>query len=137
MEDGKLSSRITSKEFTIGKNTILDTDLNEFIPNSVNRYLNEECFKVLVGNKNYTDICEEIDLIKEYATSEVEYNFGGIIISRNKVLRNYKCLIDNCSNIDNKTLLLNAIIFGSTLDDEQIDIINDIINKKAVQKELK
>ena len=34
-------------------------------------------------------------------------------------------------------LNLNAIIFGSTLDDEQIDIINDIINKKAVQKELK
>ncbi len=131
--DNKLNPKITAVDFEIGKNVISDDDITEFIPNSVNRYLNEECFKALIENNDYTNFEGEISLIEEYKTSEIEYNFEGIIISRNKVLRNYKCLKEKCPSIDDKALLFNAILFESILDEEQIEIINNIINKKEAQ----
>lgn len=133
--DGKLNSKITDQEFRYGKNVIADIDILEYVPNSTNRYLNEDCYKLLLQNDDYTNYESEIELLEPYKVSESEYNIDGIIISRNKVLRNYNCLIKN-EELSKEDIIFNSVIFNSTLDDDQIETIVKLIYKKDL-KELK
>ncbi len=133
MQDGKINSKITSQEFRIGKNYINDDDIESFISNSTPRYQNLDCLKILVENYDYNYELEEIKELEKYKTNDLEYNINGIIISRNKVLRNYSILSKNIT-ISNDVLLFNSIIYGSVLDDEQLDMLSNLIINKQKEK---
>ena len=136
--DGKLNSKITNTEFKIGKNYISDDDIDKFVINSVPVYLDEKCYKILSENQNYNLEINTIDELEKYKTNKLEYNINGVIISRNKVLRNFQILTSRNETIPRETILLNSIIYGSILDEEQIKKINNEIfepinNKKIVR----
>ena len=128
--DNKLNPLITNIDFIYGKNIIRDEDINDYIPNSTTRYLNESCYEILMNNKNYNNYDEEIPILEKYKANELEYNIDGIIISRNKVLRNYRCLKNSNLDLSDEELLFNSIIFNSILDEENIETIKKAISKK-------
>lgn len=126
--DGKLNPKVTQKEFKIGKNIIGSLDISNYIPNSVNRYADLEMFKVLLQSDSIITKFKDIPEFEKFKLNDMEYNFGGIIISRLKVLRNYTILSEMFPD-DDKKVLFNSIIFGSVLDDEQLDLISSELDQ--------
>ena len=132
--DGKINSKITSNEFRIGKNVLNDDDLDLYLTNSVSRYQDDICFKIISESNDYSCNLKEISELEKYRVSNLEYNFNGIIISANKVLRNY-CILSK-ANLDfsNKKILFNSIIYGSMLDDEKLDVISNLLDDEKEKK---
>lgn len=119
--DGKLNPKVTQKEFRIGKNIISNEDIKNYIPNSVNRYFDDKMFSILCSNNKVVPVDGCLPNINEYDNFTIK--FGDVIISKLKVLRNYSLLREN--NCDQEKALFHAIIYGSVLDDEQLDIISN------------
>lgn len=132
--DGKINSRITSNEFKIGKNVLNDDDLDLYLTNSVSRYQDDLCYKIISECNDYSCDLKEINAIEKYRVSELEYSFNGIIISANKVLRNYTILSNSKLDLPDEKILFNSIIYGSMLDDEKLDTISNLLNEEKEKK---
>ncbi len=130
--DDKLNPKVLQKDFRLGKNIISDNSLSSFISNVVPFYIDKDMENVIKSNKKIITETEEIPLLAPYAVDDYTYDFDGVIISRLKVLRNYHLLKD--LNDNEEKVLFNSIIYGSTLDDEKIEKILNIINKNNIKK---
>lgn len=137
LNDGNLSSKITSGCFRMGKNVISDEDLKDYIPNSVNRYLDADCYKALAESDTIRPSIQHILELKEFETSDLEYTINGIIISKQKVLRNMSILEEKCPSIDRQKLLFNSLIYGSVLDEEKLDKLSRSLDESIKKLEKK
>lgn len=129
-ENNKLSSCImTGYQFFV-KNNDLD---NFIINNNGTDYALNSC--LTNNNFCYSNIINTLD--KLFLNNE-DYYFNNIIISRNKVIRNISNITGTIDMDENniKNVLLTAIIHNSILDNDQINIIENIINK-LIQKKSK
>lgn len=119
-------------EIFTGNNFIADNfELDEILLNLSSSNMDDNMYKVLdTSTRNYilNDI-ELIDLIKlidrRFKISPLQYNFDGIIISRNRFLRNISTLIDRygISMIDK--FIMPSFIYNSYLSNEEIDFISE------------
>ena len=114
---------------------IANQELDDYIINNVDDYLESDIKKVL--NNNNRNIIDDDNLSKldNYLKDNLTYDFDGILISKNKVLRNLYCLKNNLEENSNK-LLFCAIIYGSILDKEQIEKIKNIVYQKTYTKKI-
>lgn len=62
------------------------------------------------------------------------YNFNGVLISRNKVLRNSKALKEMYPKANEDEILYQSIIYKTILSDDEIDTINKCIFKNKEKK---
>ena len=134
IKDKELLKNIINNTFKIGNTVIDDELLEEYIENQTIFYINEEINEILEKTK-VTPINKnnEIEELEKYIQDDNIYNINGIIISKNKVLRNYQTLIKN-NDIDKKEILLNSIIYNSNLTEQEINIINNSIKSKTKAK---
>jgi len=73
----------------------------------------------------------ECDMIKELDKNyqdDNKYNIGGVLISRNKVLRCLTAL--DCYSISNQDKLFNSLIYNSYLSHSDIQILKSSLNNK-------
>ena len=110
-------------------------NLDEYIINDVDDYLDTDIKYLLDKNekkcKNNDNICEKYD---EYLIDDLTYSFDGVLISKNKFLRNIEFL-NNCDLIVSENELeLNSMIYGSILNEKEILKIKNIINCKKLVK---
>lgn len=115
---------------------ITDDQLDDYIINDVNNYLPTEIKKILSSNDR--NIIEYFDLseLENYRKDDLTYDFNGILISKNKILRNLSCLEANfkTDNINDKLFI--SIIYGSILNTEQIEKIKNMICCKKYTKKI-
>lgn len=125
---------IINNKFKIGNTTINDEDLEEYIENQTIFYENET-LKGILDNTKITSIKEEIEIeeLERFIQNNNSYNINGIIVSKNKVLRNYQSLI-NQTEISKKEILFNSIIYNSNMTEDEINIIKDSIKIKNKTK---
>lgn len=104
-------------------------NLDSFIINDIDNYLDQDIIKYFQGYA--FDNSEIIETLDKYFLEEDYYLFEDISISRYKVIRNISNYLNNSSiSEDNKmTIILNAILDNSILDDEQIKTILTSIKK--------
>ena len=130
----KLSSIVTSEDFKIMNMSISDDDLfNYYIENSTSMYENSDISKILDSSKLEIPSRNE-DPLKEYKVDDNTYNIHGILISRNKFLRNYSIL--EKANFEDKEKIFNALIHGSILTFDELDILESAIKYKDTKKAL-
>lgn len=67
-------------------------------------------------------------------SNNLRYNFNGVLISRNKILRNSKVLKDMLPKADEDEILYQSIIYKTILSDDEIDTINKCIFKSKEKK---
>jgi len=116
---------------TNGKNFFVSNELlKEFSLTKVEEQINDSNYDIL-NNNTRTTISKktlELDIVRYldnlYKENDLEYNFDGIIISRNKFLRNLECLIKN--NAEGNIVFV-ALTHNSVLDMETIDFINKVV----------
>ncbi len=107
---------------------IIDNTL-DYIPNDVKTVLEHN----LRNNMDLTNI--DLSLLDDNVDDELTYKIDDILISKNKIIRNYNCLLDNIE-LTNMDRLFYSMIYGSFLSKQQIKNIKDIIytkNKKYVK----
>lgn len=113
---------------------IKDNELDDYIINCTHYYMDKDIVNYFDNSSfNYSNIINILD--NNYLNND-NYLFDDIIISRNKVIRNISS-ISNKINIDEfniKSILLNAIIYNSILDTDQIEIIKEEINNLFSRK---
>ena len=68
-------------------------------------------------------------LDEQFKTSNLTYTFSGVNISRMKVLRN-RVVLNEESN------LIDSLIYGSILNQQEYNIICDEVNAKKLKKEI-
>ncbi len=120
---------------------------DNYIVNEGNCYLNPICTKKLESNKRFviSDEVKNSDIISKldefYQRSKLVYEINGVIISRNRVLRNLEVLKD-MNGIDIIDILYQAIIYKmipNISDEKLIEIYNslkilDLQNNKTYKK---
>lgn len=127
--DNLLPSILTGNNFYV-RNDFLDNFIIDECPNILNKDICE-----LLGNITDTgyEIDDNIKLLDLFKENDNVCLFDGIIISRNKVLRNYSFLKHNSNYADNELLKVSCL-YNSILDIEDINIvthkIDDILNMK-------
>lgn len=138
-KDNRLKGAITN-----GKNFyVAQEELNKYRLITVDEYMRNEDFNILKEQKRMTissstrglDIIEYLDNL--FKVSDLEYRINNIIISRNKVLRNIECLIQNKEEYDDSAIALSSIVYHSVIDNNTIEIIQEKLNdykKKYVKK---
>lgn len=123
-DNNLLPSILTGNHFYV-KNDCLDNYIIDECPNILNKDI---CCLL----KDITDLDYEIDdnikLMDTFKENDNSYLFGDIIISRNKVLRNYSFLKNN-SNYDDNELLMISCLYNSILDIEDIYIVMNKIDE--------
>ena len=67
-------------------------------------------------------------------SNDLRYNFNGVLISRNKVLRNSNALKEMFSNAREDEILYQSIIYKTILSDDEIDTINQCLFKNKEKK---
>ena len=97
-----------------------DCELNNYIPNVVSYYEDESNDGKKVSN---------IPELALYSSTIRSYNIGGVILSKNRVLRNY-----NPDNKDKEKALFQAFIKDSILSMEEIEIIEKEIKGTIIKK---
>ncbi|MCI8779029.1 MAG: hypothetical protein HFI87_07780 [Bacilli bacterium] len=114
---------------------INDSELDDYIINNVSGYIPKDISHILDNSPRNVISNNELKQFEKYAKDNLTYDFNGILISKNKILRNLSCLENSNLNYDDNDLLFSAIIYGSILDYEQIEMIkNFIYNKKYTKK---
>ena len=122
--DGKdfYKSVLTGNGFIVN-----DANLDNYIYNYVDSFINKD-YQSVLNNCENLDLVNQIEILEPYNFSLYEYNFNGIIISKNKVLRCFKTLKDAFKEDDENQLLFNAIIYNSYLSCEDIYTIANCLN---------
>lgn len=114
---------------------INDSELDEYIINNVSDYIPKDISNILDNSSQNVISDNELKQFEKYAKDNLTYDFNGILISKNKILRNLSCLENSNLDYCYDDLLFSAIIYGSILDYEQIEMIkNFIYNKKYTKK---
>ena len=130
LEKNKINPIILDKNFYVD-----NSSLDEYIINNTNDYIDINTLEYL-NNHNRNKIENfDLSLIDNYLMDDLTYNFDGILISKNKILRNINCLNNSNLNLNNTDLIFNSIIYGSILNKEQIEQLKNIIySKKYIKK---
>lgn len=115
---------------------INDSDLDEFIINNVDEYLEKDIKSVLDNNPRNIINDNELKQFDNYSKDNLTYDFNGILISKNKVLRNLNCLENSNLDYRYEDLLFSSIIYGSILDYEQIEVLKDVIYNQKIYKKI-
>lgn len=117
-----------------GKNFLVaEDDLDLYIENYSHEFINQECFEILSSssrNECMDSSHEWIHMLDEnYQINPFQYQIDGILISRLKVMRNLKVLVENVSllSID---LLYSAMIFNTTLSEEECLLLQSELEKR-------
>ena len=137
--DNKLSPKVLDQAFKIGKNVINDDDIDEYVPNAVNHFLDANAYKAICTNSGKIKASANIEELEQYSVSDLEYNINGIIISKPKVLRNFAILsLDpECNELSRSQKIFNAMIYGSVLDERSLNIISNVFGSPGQMLEKK
>ena len=127
----KVLRRSALKREEFGKDQ--DETFNQYSAVTIDNYINSDTVelydKILKSNENIniTDISEKDYYIQKldnvYMKNDLIYDFGGVIISRLKVLRFYQTLISSPEIEPSYDVLLYVITKLSMLDEEEMNII--------------
>lgn len=87
-----------------------------------------------VLSSNVTNFTNNIDAIDNYLVDDIYYNFDGMLVSKNKVLRNYSKLKD--LNISESDKILYSILYNypSVITKENVCFLNNILKIKIKSK---
>lgn len=134
-DGNRLNDLVTANVFKIGKTIIDDISIAQCINNQTFFYANEEIFKILLESvPSNTVENEEIPNLLPWKKTEQIYDFDGVLISRNKVLRNYN-ILKGYEEFSPEEIIFNSLTFGSILDiEEQNKISNAIFNSQGINK---
>ena len=127
-DDGSLGNEVKSNKFFVA-----NSNLDKLSCNHVSEFQNSD-IRELFSLSPRLDISEEIinsNFIKymdENYLDQGNYNIGGNIISRVKVLRNLECL-KNTANL-NEEALFDSIIYNSMLSVDELYTIKDSLQGK-------
>lgn len=135
-QENKLSHNITDNTFKIGTMPIEDKDLDDFIENSTALYENAEALKILHQEKQNPHNIDEDPLLR-FMQDDNTYNINGVLISRNKTLRNYQILTDSNIDIPENEILFSSVVHGSILNTEELDTISLSLQSNKYIKEKK
>lgn len=135
-QENKLSHNITDDTFKIGTMPIEDKDLDDFIENSTALYENAEALKILQQEKQNPHNIDEDPLLR-FMQDDNTYNINGVLISRNKALRNYQILTDSNIDIPENEILFSSVVHGSILNTEELDTISLSLQSNKYIKEKK
>ena len=127
----KVLRRSALKREDFGKDQ--DETFNQYSAVTIDDYIDSDTVelydKILKSNENIniTDISEKDYYIQKldnvYMKNDLIYDFGGVIISRLKVLRFYQTLISSPEIEPSYDVLLYVITKLSMLDEEEMNII--------------
>lgn len=130
-EQNKLRGNLRKEE-----NFILSDDiLNETVLSNYDLFIPSEVINILEYKVIDSFDLFDLDIIKGYLKDETTYEFNGIIISKNKVIRNLNILLS--SNYDKKydinELIMYSIIYGypTLLIKDNINDLKKILNIKT------
>ncbi len=114
---------------------INDSDLDDYIINNVSDYIPKDINNILDNSSRNVISDNQLKQFEKYSKNKLVYDFDGILISKNKVLRNLYCLENSNIQLGENDLLFASIIYGSILDYERIEALKDIIySKKYIKK---
>ena len=87
-----------------------------------------------VLSSNVTNFTNNVDAIDNYLVDDIYYNFDGMLVSKNKVLRNYSKLKD--LNISESDKILYSILYyyPSIITKENVCFLNNILKIKIKSK---
>ena len=112
-----------------------EEELDEYLTNS--KYIDQNIIEELEQvsrteiDKTITSLPEVIAL-EEYVSDDNScYNINGLIISRNKVLRNLTYFKNN--NKLNENTIINSIFYNMNVNDEEVLKVKSIISKESVK----
>lgn len=131
--NGKILPEIlTGNGFYIPNNS-----LDNYIISESENMMDPQVYGILsTQEKNCIDLPKELsEFDKHFSINRNTYNFDNILISRNKVLRNYNTLVAFYPQYDKTYLLENAIIFNSILDIDLIYKIKNCIDEFYISKQ--
>ena len=137
-KEEKLHLIISGDYLKIGKTVITDDIVSEYIDNSTFTYFDEQLFKILEESpKEFSwDDHAEIEELLPFKKDDISYDIDGIIISRNKVLRNYHVLEDK-DEIPRAKRIFNSLIYGSIFDYTTLEKLSNKFADYSLKKELK
>ncbi len=127
-----LDSILKSQEFPVANEQIdayIINDVSDYIPKEISDILDNSPRNIISNN--------ELKQFEKYSKDNLTYDFNGILISKNKILRNLHCLENNDTQYNQDDMLFTSIIYGSILDYEQIDSLKEIIYSKKYLKKIK
>lgn len=112
-----------------------NNDLEDYIINNVDDYIDQNIKNILDNNmRNVIDNNLKLSCYDAYLKDNLTYDFNGILISKNKLLRNLTCLKKFNLSL-NDDLIFNSILYGSILDSEKIEALKNLIyGKKYLKK---
>ncbi len=123
--DSKINYNIINGNSFFVPNEMLD----ELIENSTQYEINNEMEEILKNNERLElyQVDDNVKLLDELFLDEEigNYNFYGVIISRNKVLRNLYVLKKYFNDYDENYLIYQSIIFNEILKTEELDLIKN------------
>lgn len=126
-----ISNNKLNKSIVTGERYLIDDEeLDEYIIDEVGFNIPDEILTKLKSNPRL--MISNDNVLDNYLDEQI-YNIEGIIISKNKVLRNIKAL--EIENISDEDKLFYAIIYNSFLNHEEIRKLKAIIYSKQYQKE--
>jgi len=122
-------TNLLSKQIIDGTNFCVPDDLlDQYMFNIVPLSISKENVRVLNSDKRL-EYVEDEKLDEQFKTSDLTYTFNGVNISRMKVLRNR--VVSN-----NENDLIDCIIYGSILNQQEYNVICDEVNAKKLKKEI-
>ena len=123
INNGELVSDVVNENLFGIYNNFLD----EYCSNSISLFQNDDLVRILDESRRIviSDDLLQNSIIKDIDSKYLEdniYNIGGILISRNKVLRNYEQIKN--SDYSDEEKVFNAMIYNSIFSCEQLEIIS-------------
>lgn len=113
--------------------------LDNYIISVSNQMIDSNILKTLnnmdILDNSFNDEIDNFD--KHFSIDIATYRFNDILISRNKVLRNYNWLRYNHPEYDRLSLLESSIIYGSILDIPNVYCIKDLFDEFYSSKQKK
>ena len=124
---GSLSGEITNLK--VNALDISDDYMNKFFDNEFSSLTGEEVreyIKLIHNSSNVGDYSDELDILNNYREG-LRYNIEGIIVSYNKVARNYSIL--RSYGMDRNKALQFAVCYNLVITKEEYDKLNDLLEK--------
>lgn len=124
---GSLSGEITNLK--VNALDINSDYLSKFFDNKFSTLTADETreyVKLIHNSTNVGDYSDELDKLNSYRNG-LRYNFDGIIVSYNKVVRNYSIL--RSYGIDAKKALQFAVCYNLVITKDEYDKLNNLLEK--------
>lgn len=128
-------------EITTGNGFYVENkDLDNYISLNTSDMIPHDFLSILDSDNSYecNCSCEPNEFDKAFSLNSTTYSFDNILISRNKVLRNYNILKNKYPNYDISCLLESSIIHNSILDIDSVFSIRRSLDEyfKGKQKRI-